>query len=70
MAGLLPPRAPPYAGARDLTFVMQQGGWRSLALLGRYTHAASPDLTREILAKGWEFGGREIYKLSRNGRKK
>lgn len=48
-----------YAATRDLTFVMQSGGWRSLSILGRYTHAASPDLARHVLAKGWEFGGRE-----------
>jgi integrase len=50
-----------YACTRDLTFVMGQGGWRSLALLGRYTHAGSSDLARDVLAKGWEFSGREIF---------
>ena len=47
-----------YAMTRDLTFVMQQGGWRSLALLGRYTHAASPDLASAAKAHGWEIIGR------------
>jgi integrase len=50
-----------YACTRDLTFVAQSGGWRSLGLLGRYTHAASPDLARAVLSKGWEYSGREIY---------
>lgn len=58
-----------YASTRDLTFVMQQGGWRSLSILGRYTHAASPDLARQVLAGGWEFGGREIKSLAPKGRK-
>lgn len=58
-----------YACTRDLTFVMQQGGWRSLSILGRYTHVASPDLAREILANGWEFGGRELTGLKPKGRK-
>lgn len=59
-----------YACTRDLTYVMQSGGWRSLTLLGRYTHVGSPDVAREILAKGWEFGGREIYHLGRKPRKR
>lgn len=58
-----------YACTRDLTFVMQQGGWRSLSILGRYTHAASPDLARQVLAHGWEFGGREIKSLASKRRK-
>jgi integrase len=52
-----------YACTRDLTFVMQQGGWRSLSILSRYTHVGSSDLAREILGKGWEFGGRELQHL-------
>lgn len=52
-----------YTCTRDLTFVMQSGGWRSLAILGRYTHAASADLGRDILAHGWEFCGRELQSL-------
>jgi integrase len=50
-----------YACTRDLTFVAASGGWRSLGLLGRYTHAASPDLARAVLGLGWEYSGREIY---------
>ena len=51
-----------YACTRDLTFVAASGGWRSLGLLGRYTHAASPDLARAVLGLGWEYSGREIYR--------
>lgn len=58
-----------YACTRDLTFLMQQGGWRSLAILGRYTHAGSPDLALEILGAGWEFQGREMYRPKRKPRK-
>lgn len=50
-----------YACTRDLTYVMQQGGWRSLSILSRYTHVGSPDLARQVLALGWEFGGRELH---------
>lgn len=49
-----------YACTRDLTYLMQSGGWRSLSMVGRYTHLASPDLAREVLAHGWEFCGREL----------
>lgn len=60
-----------YACTRDLTFVMQQGGWRSLSILGRYTHAGSPDLARQVLAKGWEFGGREhLHFPAKSGKRK
>lgn len=59
-----------YTATRDLTFVMQSGGWRSLSILGRYTHAASPDLARLVLAKGWEFGGREQRLQPPKGRKR
>jgi integrase len=58
-----------YACTRDLTFLMQQGGWRSLSILGRYTHAGSPDLAQEILGAGWEFQGREIHHPKRKPRK-
>jgi integrase len=46
-----------YACNRDLTFLMQQGGWRSATMVMRYAHAASDDLAREVLAEGWEFAG-------------
>jgi integrase len=52
-----------YACTRDLTFLMAQGGWRSLTMVGRYTHAGSPDLARAVKARKWEFGGREIAAL-------
>lgn len=59
-----------YACTRDLTFIAQSGGWRSLTLLGRYTHVGSPDFAREILGLGWEFCGREIYSRPRKRAKK
>lgn len=59
-----------YACTRDLTFLMQQGGWRSLALLGRYTHAGSPDLATAVKAHGWEFFGREVAGLAPKPRKR
>jgi integrase len=46
-----------YACNRDLTFLMQQGGWRSATMVMRYAHAASDDLARAVLAEGWEFPG-------------
>lgn len=49
-----------YACNRDLTFLMQQGGWRSATMVMRYAHAASDDLAREVLAEGWEFPGSRI----------
>jgi len=58
-----------YACTRDLTFLMQQGGWRSLAMVGRYTHVGSRDLAQEILNHGWEFSGRQIAGLTPEGRK-
>lgn len=51
-----------YACTRDLTFLMQQGGWRSATMVLRYAHAASDDLGRSVLAQGWDFGGREVIK--------
>jgi integrase len=52
-----------YACTRDITYVMAQGGWRSLALLGRYTHGASPVLAKSVLDRYWEFFGREVSGL-------
>ena len=49
-----------YAVTRDLTFLMNSGGWRSATMVMRYTHAASPELGREVMKAGWEFGGREL----------
>ena len=53
-----------YAVTKDLTFVMAQGGWRSLTLLGRYTHAASGDLSGDVLAHGWTFLGQGSWNRS------
>lgn len=58
-----------HAVTRDLTFVMQQGGWRSLAMLGRYTHASSADLASAVTAHKWEFQGREVGRPKPRGRK-
>jgi integrase len=52
-----------YACTRDLTFLMQHGGWKSAAMVARYAHAASPDLAREVLGHGWEFFGREVVQI-------
>lgn len=46
-----------YAATRDLTFLMQQGGWRSAELALRYVHAGTEDLARLVQAHGWEFQG-------------
>ncbi len=54
-----------YACTRDITFLMQQGGWKSATMVTRYAHAASPDLADAILGAGWEFGGREVVDLSK-----
>ena len=54
---------------RDLTFLMQQGGWRSLAMVGRYTHAASGDLATAAFSRNWEGLGREISKAEIQGEK-
>lgn len=58
-----------YACTRDLTFVMQQGGWRSASMVVRYAHAASDDLARSVLGHGWEFFGKEVIKPPRKPRK-
>lgn len=58
-----------YACTRDLTFLMQQGGWRTVQMVMRYAHAASDDLGRAVLAKGWEFSGREIISMTRKAAK-
>lgn len=50
-----------YACTRDLTFLMQAGGWKSVDLVMRYAHAASEDLARSVLDHGWEFHGREVF---------
>lgn len=58
-----------YACTRDLTYLMQQGGWRSVDMVMRYTHAGSPDLARAILKAGWEFSGRELPLPPKNANK-
>lgn len=58
-----------YACTRDLTFLMSQGGWRSLTMVQRYTHAGSPGLAAAVIALGWEFDGRELPGLTPKGRK-
>lgn len=58
-----------YAATRDLTFIQQQGGWRSLSMVGRYTHVGSPDLARAVIGAGWEFHGREIPGLKSKRKK-
>lgn len=58
-----------YACTRDLTFVQQQGGWRSLTMVGRYTHVGSADLATAVLDRGWGFSGREIPSLRPRRRK-
>lgn len=46
-----------YAVKRDLTFLMQQCGWKSADLAMRYVHAGTDDLAAEVLAHGWEQYG-------------
>lgn len=46
-----------YATTHDLTFLMQQGGWRSATMVLRYAHAASDDLARAVKRAGWEIRG-------------
>jgi integrase len=45
-----------YAVTKDMTLLMQQGGWKSATMVMRYAHAGSDDLAAEILKKGWRFG--------------
>jgi integrase len=49
-----------YACTRDLTFLMGSGGWRSLTMVGRYVHAASPDSAQSVVDANWAFLGREL----------
>lgn len=58
-----------YACTRDLTFLMQQGGWKSVTMVMRYTHVASDDLARAVLGAGWEFGGRSVVTLPKSRKK-
>jgi integrase len=47
-----------YAVTHDMSFLMQQGGWRSATMVMRYAHAGSADLAAAVLKAGWEFDGR------------
>ncbi len=44
-----------YAVTRDLTLLMSQGGWKSVAMVMRYAHTASPDLAQAVKRAGWEI---------------
>jgi integrase len=54
-----------YAVTRDLTFLMDQGGWRSPTMVLRYAHAASDDLARDVKRHGWEIRGTNRGQSSR-----
>lgn len=49
-----------YACTRDLTYLMSQGGWKSVSMVMRYTHVATDDLAGAVLDAGWEFSGKEL----------
>lgn len=51
-----------YCLTGDLAWLMQQGGWRSPQLAMRYIHAATDGLAADVLAHGWEIGGRRIIR--------
>lgn len=57
-----------YACTHDLTFLMQQGGWRSVAMVMRYAHAASSDLADAVNRAGWEIRGRSDPRPQRRKR--
>lgn len=44
-----------YAVTRDITFVMEQGGWASEKLALRYIHGAKADLAAQVRDHGWEM---------------
>lgn len=46
------------AVTNDFHFLMANGGWRSVTMVMRYAHAASPDLADDVKAHGWEIRGR------------
>ena len=58
-----------YACTRDLTYLMSQGGWKSVAMVMRYCHVATDDLASAVLDAGWEFGGRELPRVPKYARK-
>ncbi len=55
-----------YACTRDMTYLMKQGGWKSAGMVMKYAHAASDDLARAVLAKGWSFDGQELPGFLKN----
>lgn len=58
-----------YAVTRDMTYLMQQAGWRSATMVMRYTHVATDDLATAVLEAGWEFQGKSLPPR-RNSRRK
>jgi integrase len=48
-----------YAVTRDLTFLMQAGGWRTPSMVMRYATTGRTILARAVLAKGWEIQGKD-----------
>lgn len=56
-----------YAVTRDLTFLMQQGGWKSAQMVLRYAHTASDDLKNDVLSHGWEILGKPVRRRRISG---
>jgi integrase len=46
-----------YAATGDTLRLEARGGWRSPAMVRRYTKLAPSDLPERLLAHGWDFGG-------------
>jgi hypothetical protein len=57
------PSAPAYLGdwaydvTKDLNFLTTHGGWKSVTMVMRYTHAGSSDLAKHVLAHDREIRG-------------
>jgi len=49
-----------YAETRDLRALMQLGGWKSLAMVERYTHVNPDHLQGIIDALPWEISGKSV----------
>ena len=47
-----------FAVTNDFHFLMANGGWKSVNMVMRYAHAASPDLAATVKAHGWEIRGK------------
>lgn len=58
-----------YACTRDLTYLMSQGGWKSVSMVMRYTHVGGDDLAKAVLDAGWEQNGRELPGFAKKRRK-